>query len=100
MLGDKPLLNFVVEPELLDELNEYRHRHRFPSRAAAIKALLRWAVRQDPQLGRTSSREELERALASAPVDDEPETEEERAAVEKARKAIARGEVRPWEGVL
>jgi hypothetical protein len=39
------------------------------------------------------------RALAAAPEDDEPETEEERAAIAEARAAIARGEVEPWEQV-
>ena len=32
-------------------------------------------------------------ALENAPFDDEPETEEERAAVQEAREALARGEV-------
>jgi hypothetical protein len=35
----------------------------------------------------------LIRALELAPWDDEPETEEERAAVQEAREALARGEV-------
>lgn len=41
----------------------------------------------------------LLRVLAAAPDDDEPETEEERAAIAEARAAIARGEVEPWEQV-
>jgi len=41
----------------------------------------------------------LVRALAKAPEDDEPETEEERLAIAEARAAIARGEVEPWEQV-
>ncbi len=41
----------------------------------------------------------LLRALAAAPEDDEPDTEEERAAIAEARAAIARGEVEPWEQV-
>ncbi len=32
------------------------------------------------------------RALANAPLDDEPETEEERQAVEEARESLRRGE--------
>lgn len=39
------------------------------------------------------------RALAAAAEDEEPETEEERAAIAEARVAIARGEVEPWEHV-
>ena len=38
-------------------------------------------------------------ALATAPIDDEPETEEERAAVAEAYEDIAHGRVRPWEDV-
>lgn len=36
-------------------------------------------------------------ALANAPCDDEPETEEERKAVQEARDELARGEGIPWE---
>jgi hypothetical protein len=39
-----------------------------------------------------SSRRPLERFLAEAPVDDEPETEEERRAVAEAQEAVARGD--------
>ena len=35
-------------------------------------------------------------ALATAPLDDEPETEEERLAVQEAKEEVARGEVRSW----
>ena len=35
----------------------------------------------------------LPRVLREAPIDDEPETEEERAAVAEAREALARGDV-------
>jgi hypothetical protein len=41
------------------------------------------ALRDDP----------LARLLLTAPLDDEPETEEERAAVQEAREAAARGEI-------
>ena len=37
------------------------------------------------------------RAFLLAPPDDEPETEEERLAVEEARAELARGEGIPWE---
>ena len=39
------------------------------------------------------------RALLEAPLDDEPETEEERHAVQEAREELARGEVRTLEEV-
>ena len=38
-------------------------------------------------------------ALASAPADDEPETDEERVAVREARDDIAAGRVRYWADV-
>lgn len=45
------------------------------------------------------ARDPFLRALAEAPIDDEPETEEERLAVEEAKAEVARGEVYPWEQV-
>ncbi len=39
-----------------------------------------------------ASRRSLERFLDEAPVDDEPESEEERTAVAEAKEALARGE--------
>ena len=47
--SDKPLLNFIVEPALLQRLDDYRFKHRFPTRAAAIKWLLEWALKQNPK---------------------------------------------------
>ena len=38
-------------------------------------------------------------ALPTAPLDDEPETDEERAAVAEAYEDLAHGRVRPWEEV-
>jgi hypothetical protein len=37
--------------------------------------------------------------LLEAPLDDEPETDEERHTVQEAREELARGEVRPLEEV-
>jgi hypothetical protein len=48
MANDKPLLNFIVEPALLKRLDDFRFKHRFPTRAAAIKWLLDWALSQKP----------------------------------------------------
>ncbi len=45
-----PLLNFVVEPNLLRTLDDFRYSQRFPTRAAAIKWLLQWALKQRPQV--------------------------------------------------
>ncbi len=41
----------------------------------------------------------LVRAFVNAPEDDEPQTEEERAAVEEGKEEIRRGQGRPWEEV-
>jgi hypothetical protein len=38
------LLNFVIEPELLMRLEDFRFRHRFATRAQAIKWLLNEAL--------------------------------------------------------
>lgn len=46
---DKQLLTFIVETKLLNRLDDYRFRHRFESRAAAIKWLLEWALKQGPK---------------------------------------------------
>lgn len=48
MSSDKPLVHFVAPQELIDEIDEFRFKHRFQSRAAAIKWLLRWGLQQQP----------------------------------------------------
>jgi hypothetical protein len=48
MSSEKPLLNFVIEPELLKRIDDFRYKQRFPTRAAAIKWLLDWALSQKP----------------------------------------------------
>ncbi len=45
----KPLLSFVIEEDLLQRVENFRYDHRFPSRAAAIKWLLEWALKQAPR---------------------------------------------------
>lgn len=40
MPSDKPFLSFVVEPDLLKRLDDFRFANRFESRAQAIKWLL------------------------------------------------------------
>jgi hypothetical protein len=49
--SDKQYLNFIVEPELLKRLDDFRYKNRFPTRAAAIKWLLDWALDQKPKAG-------------------------------------------------
>lgn len=43
-----PILNFVIEPELLKRIDDFRFKQRFESRAGAIKWLLEWALKQKP----------------------------------------------------
>jgi hypothetical protein len=49
MGSEKPFLSFVIEPELLQKIDDFRFKHRFPARAAAIKWLLEWALAQKPK---------------------------------------------------
>jgi len=39
-----PILNFVIEPELLKRVDDFRFKNRFPTRAAAVKWLLNAAI--------------------------------------------------------
>jgi hypothetical protein len=47
-MTDKPILNFSIDPALLKRLDDFWHRHRFPNRAAAVKWLLEWSLKQNP----------------------------------------------------
>ncbi|MHB1161327.1 MAG: hypothetical protein ACYC66_13375 [Chloroflexota bacterium] len=48
---------------------------------------------------RDRARDAVLRAFMEAPEDDEPLTDEELAAIREGEKAVARGEVKPWEEV-
>lgn len=48
MVTNKTLLNFIVDENLLKRIEDFRFKNRFPSRAAAIKWLLDWALKQKP----------------------------------------------------
>jgi hypothetical protein len=48
MGSEKPFLHFVIQPELLKRVADFQHKHQFASRAAAIKWLLDWALKQKP----------------------------------------------------
>ena len=48
MSSEKPLLNFVIDPDLLKRIDDFRYKQRFPTRAAAIKWLLDFALNQKP----------------------------------------------------
>lgn len=40
----KPILNFVIDPEQLERIDDFRFRHRFATRAEAVKWLLDWSL--------------------------------------------------------
>ena len=42
-------LNFVIEPEFLERIDDWRFKHRFPTRAAAVKFLLKAALQAGEQ---------------------------------------------------
>jgi hypothetical protein len=48
MPADRQLLNFIVEKDLLERVDDFRFQNRFATRAGAIKWLLDWAIRQAP----------------------------------------------------
>ena len=68
---------------LVDELPEQEHH----------------AARRFLEYLRDHSRDPVWQAFLNAPVDDEPLTDEDIAAIREGEEAIARGEVRPWEDV-
>ena len=44
MPKDQQFLSFLVDADLLAALDEFRWRHRFATRAEAIRRLIRWAL--------------------------------------------------------
>ena len=42
-------LHFVIDPELLKRIDDFRFENRFPTRSAAVKWLLAWALEQKPE---------------------------------------------------
>lgn len=48
--SEKPYLNFVVDPNLLKRIDDFRFKNRFATRAAAIKWLLEWSLDQKPKV--------------------------------------------------
>ncbi|MFA5265982.1 MAG: hypothetical protein WC378_19345 [Opitutaceae bacterium] len=49
MPSKKPLIALVMDEELIEAIDDFRFAHRFESRAAAIKWLLAWALKQRPE---------------------------------------------------
>ena len=50
MLQNKTLINFIMDSKLLNRVEDFRFKNRFPTRAAAIKYLLDWALTQKPSV--------------------------------------------------
>lgn len=48
MPREKPLIQFVMEKERIRRIDTWRYAHEFPTRAAAIKWLLEFALDQNP----------------------------------------------------
>ena len=44
----KTLINFIIEENLLERIEDFRFKNRFATRAAAIKWLLDWSLKQRP----------------------------------------------------
>lgn len=48
MPSQKPLIHLNMDEELIERLDDWRFSRRMPSRAAAFKWLLSWALEQNP----------------------------------------------------
>ena len=46
----RQILNFVIGSEEIARIDDFRFRNRFPTRAAAVKWLLKWALNENPQV--------------------------------------------------
>lgn len=49
MPSQEPLVHLIIPKVLLRRIEDFRFKHRFASRSAAIKWLLSWALDQKPQ---------------------------------------------------
>ena len=49
MPSNKPFLSFIIDEKLLEKVDEFWHRQSFASRAAAIKWLIEFALKQKPK---------------------------------------------------
>jgi len=47
---DMVILNFPIEQSLLKRLTQFWHRNEFPSRIAAVRWLLAYALEQNPKV--------------------------------------------------
>ena len=65
---NKILLNFIVEDSLLERIEDFRFKNRFATRAAAIKWLLDWALKQKPSVRNLMPEPEEAPPLEVAPI--------------------------------
>ena len=56
-MADTKLVNVLMEPAMIERLDDFRFDRRFTSRAAAIKWLLTWALDQQPRKERDGDQE-------------------------------------------
>ena len=49
MASTKPLVHLVLDQEIIDRIDDFRFTKRFPSRSAAMKWLLTWALEQQQE---------------------------------------------------
>lgn len=49
MPSSKPVVSVLMDPEFLEEVDDFRFAHRFSTRSAAIVWLLRWALDHYPE---------------------------------------------------
>ena len=45
---DKQLLTILMDRELLERIDDFRYANRFPTRAGAIRWLLKWSLKKAP----------------------------------------------------
>ncbi len=48
-MSEKTILNFVAPKELVKDIDDFRFKHRFSSRAEAARFLLKYALKQNPK---------------------------------------------------
>lgn len=48
-MKDANFINMRFTDATLQEIEDYRFTHRFPSRTAAIRFLIEWALKQQPK---------------------------------------------------
>jgi hypothetical protein len=50
MAEKKTVINFTIEQDLLDQVEDFHQKWKFLNRAKAIKWLLRWSLSQNPNV--------------------------------------------------